>query len=119
MSRMIRLGDIAHARSGDKGNHANIGVIAYTEAGRAFLERELTAEKVKAYFRSLAPEKVERFALPKLFAFNFVLWNVLGGGASDSLRTDTQGKALATALLEMELNEPEELAAMAPPPPKT
>jgi hypothetical protein len=112
---MIRLGDIAHGRSGDKGNHANIGVIAYTEAGRAYLETALTGDKVKSYFRSLSPDKVERFALPKLFAFNFVLWNVLGGGASDSLRTDTQGKALATALLEMELPEPDGLAAMLPP----
>jgi hypothetical protein len=113
---MIRLGDIAHGRSGDKGNHANIGVIAYTLAGHAYLERVLSGEKVKAYFESLSPEKVERFSLPKLFAFNFVLWSVLGGGASDSLRTDTQGKALATALLEMELPDPENLASMLPPP---
>jgi hypothetical protein len=112
---MIRLGDIAHGRSGDKGNHANIGLIAYTPAGRDFLEKEVTVEKVKAYFQSLDPGKVERFALPRLYAFNFVLWNVLGGGASDSLRTDTQGKALATALLEMQLPDPENLAAMLPP----
>lgn len=112
---MIRLGDIAHGRSGDKGNHANIGLIAYTPAGMDFLETEVTAEKVKAYFQSLEPDKVDRFALPRLFAFNFVLWNVLGGGASDSLRTDTQGKALATALLEMRLPDPENLAAMLPP----
>ncbi|MEO6095789.1 MAG: hypothetical protein ABIW76_08925 [Fibrobacteria bacterium] len=115
---MIRLGDIAHGRSGDKGNHANIGVIAYTSEGHAFIQRMLTAESVKAYFRSLAADKVERFDLPRLFAFNFVLWNALGGGASDSLRTDTQGKALATALLEMELPDPANLAAMLPPPPR-
>ena len=114
---MIRLGDIAHGRSGDKGNHANIGVIAYTAAGHAFLARELTAGKVKDYFRSLSPDKVERFDLPRLFALNFVLWNALGGGASDSLRTDTQGKALATALLEMEMPDPQGLEAMLPPPP--
>lgn len=114
---MMRLGDIAHGRSGDKGNHANIGVIAYTAAGHAYLARELTAEKVKDYFRSLSPEKVDRFDLPRLFAFNFVLWNALGGGASDSLRTDTQGKALATALLEMEMPDPPGLAGMLPPPP--
>ncbi|HKP95253.1 MAG TPA: hypothetical protein VJ385_05795 [Fibrobacteria bacterium] len=111
---MIRLGDIAHGRSGDKGNHANIGLIAFTAAGRDFLEREVTAERVKTYFRDLGPDRVERFALPRLYAFNFMLWNALGGGASDSLRTDTQGKALATALLEMELPEPENLAAMLP-----
>lgn len=114
---MIRLGDIAHGRSGDKGNHANIGVIAYTREGHAYIERMLTADSVKTYFRSLAADKVERFDLPRLFAFNFVLWNALGGGASDSLRTDTQGKALATALLEMELPDPANLAAMLPSPP--
>ncbi|MDB5104332.1 MAG: hypothetical protein JWP91_2021 [Fibrobacteres bacterium] len=113
--KKIRLGDIAHGRSGDKGNHANIGVIAYTLAGHDHLATALSGDKVKAYFHSLSPEKVDRFDLPRLFAFNFVLWNVLGGGASDSLRTDTQGKALATALLEMELPEPENLAAMLPP----
>jgi hypothetical protein len=111
---MIRLGDIAHGRSGDKGNHANIGIIAYTAAGRDFLDRELTAEKVSAFFRSVGPERVERHALPKLNAFNFVLRNALGGGASESLRTDTQGKAFATALLEMRLPDPENLAAMLP-----
>ncbi len=112
---MIRLGEIAHGRSGDKGNHANIGVIAYTREGAAFLDPILTGDKVKAYFKTLTPDKVDRFDLPKLFAFNFVLWNVLGGGASDSLRTDTQGKALATALLEMELPDPPNLSAMLPP----
>lgn len=115
---MIRLADIAHARSGDKGNHANIGLIAYTAEGFAFLEKAVPAEAVKTYFHALEAAKVERFALPNLFAFNFVLWNALGGGASDSLRTDTQGKALATALLEMELAEPENLAAMLPPGPQ-
>jgi hypothetical protein len=115
---MIRLGDIAHGRSGDKGNHANIGVIAYTREGHAYLERMLTADAVKVYFRILAADKVERFDLPRLFAFNFVLWNALGGGASDSLRTDTQGKALATALLEMELPDPANLASMLPLPPR-
>jgi hypothetical protein len=111
----LRLGDIAHARSGDKGNHANIGVIAYTAGGYAFLEKELTGSRVRDYFQSLGPEKVERFALPKLRAFNFLLSNVLGGGASDSLRTDTQGKVLATALLEMEMPEPADRGNLFPP----
>jgi hypothetical protein len=112
---MIRLGDIAHGRSGDKGDHANIGLIAFTTAGYAYLEKAVTAGKVHSYFKSLEPKKVDRFELPMLQAFNFVLWNVLGGGASDSLRTDTQGKALATALLEMELPDPINLADMLPP----
>lgn len=112
---MIRLRDIAHGRSGDKGDHANIGIAAFTPAGFAFLEKELSADRVKAYFGYLGPGRVERFALPKLRAFNFVLWNVLGGGASDSLRTDTQGKLLATALLEMEIPDPEDPQAMQAP----
>ena len=112
----LHLRYIAHARSGDKGNHANIGVIAYTEAGYRFLERELTAERVGHFFRALGPEKVERFALPNLLAFNFLLRNVLAGGASESLRTDSQGKALATALLEMPLQAPVNLEAMLPIP---
>jgi hypothetical protein len=112
---MIHLKDIAHGRSGDKGDHANIGIIAYTRAGHAFLERELTADKVKDWFHALGPSRVERYGLPLLYAFNFVLRDALGGGASDSLRTDTQGKALATALLEMPLPEPGNLADMLPP----
>jgi hypothetical protein len=111
---MIRLKDIAHGRSGDKGDHANIGIVAYTPAGHAFLERELTAAKVRDWFHALRPSQVERFALPKLCAFNFLLRDVLGGGASDSLRTDTQGKILATALLEMPLPDPPDASAMRP-----
>jgi hypothetical protein len=115
---MIRLGDIAHGRSGDKGSHANIGVIAYTEKGFAFLEQELTARRVQDYFRDLRPAIVERFDLPKLLAFNFMLYDVLAGGASESLRTDSQGKVLATALLEMPMPKPGNLAAMLPGPGK-
>jgi hypothetical protein len=99
----IRLGDVATARSGDKGNHASIGVVANSEAAYAFLERELTAERVARYFASLGATRVERFELPKVGAFNFVLYNCLAGGASRSLRIDTQGKLLGTAILEMEL----------------
>lgn len=111
---MIRLKDIAHGRSGDKGNHANIGVIAYTPAGFVFLDAHLPASKVRDYFRSLQAESVERYALPGIHAFNFLLRNILGGGASESLRTDSQGKVLATALLEMELPVPQNLEAMLP-----
>lgn len=112
---MIQLKDIAHGRSGDKGDHANIGILAYTREGHAFLARELTAEKVRDWFHALRPSRVERFELARLPGFNFLLRDVLGGGASDSLRTDTQGKVLATALLEMPLPEPSNLEAMRPP----
>jgi hypothetical protein len=104
----ISLGDIAHARSGDKGNHANIGVVAYTPDGFEFLQRELTAERVAAYFIGLGCTKVDRFELPKVGALNFLLHNALAGGASQSLRIDTQGKLLGTAILDLPLPAPSE-----------
>jgi hypothetical protein len=108
----IQLGQIAHARSGDKGNHANIGVVAYTSAGFDFLQRELTADRVAAFFTSLGATQVERFELPKIGALNFLLYNALAGGASQSLRIDTQGKLLGTLVLGLELSRPDNLAAM-------
>jgi hypothetical protein len=102
----IRLGDLASARSGDKGNHANLGVVAKTPADYEFLVRELTAERVQAFFAGLGLERVERFELPRVGALNFVLYNALGGGAGQSLRIDTQGKLLGTAALEIELPRP-------------
>lgn len=95
------LSDIAHGRSGDKGNHANIAIIAYTAAGYAWLKAHLTAERVADYFRPLGLTQVERFEADNLHALNFVLRDVLRGGASQSLRSDTQGKTLALALLQM------------------
>ena len=115
MSDTIRLGDIAHARSGDKGNHANIGVIAWTPAGFDYLKRVLTESRVAEFFLPLRPRAVERFLLPRIGAFNFLLHGVLAGGASRSLRIDTQGKTLAIALLEMRLPRPENIDAMRPP----
>ena len=98
-----RLGDLAHARSGDKGNRANIGVVANDDQAFAWLLDRLSELVVAEYLAPLRPGKVRRYALPNLLAFNFVIDNVLGGGASRSLRLDTQGKALATALLELRL----------------
>lgn len=103
-----RLGDIAHGRSGDKGNHANIAVLAYTPAGFDWMREHLTAEVVKNYFAPLGPSSVERYEVPNLNAFNFFLRDVLAGGASRSLRIDTQGKTLALALLEMPVELPVE-----------
>src|SRR5213592_2157632 len=96
----IALSTIAHGRSGDKGNHANIAVIAYTAAGFAWLREHLTAEVVTSYFAPLQPSKVMRYEAANLLAVNFVLHDVLAGGASRSLRLDTQGKTLALALLQ-------------------
>jgi hypothetical protein len=100
-----KLGAIAVARSGDKGNHANIGVVAQSAQAYELLQPYLTADRVAAYFRSLHPSRVVRFELPNIHAFNFVLYDVLDGGASRSLRIDTQGKLLGTALMEMELSD--------------
>ena len=98
-----RLGDLAHARSGDKGDRANIGVVAHDELGYAWLQDRLTESVVAEYLGPLQPGKVRRYELPNLLAFNFVIDNALGGGASRSLRLDTQGKALGVALLELRL----------------
>ena len=99
----MKLSQIAHARSGDKGNHANIGVVANDAASFEILRNELTAERVQKFFRGLGVSRVERFELPRIGALNFVLYNALAGGASQSPRLDTQGKLLGTAILELEL----------------
>jgi hypothetical protein len=101
MSETLNLAHIAHGRSGDKGNHANIAVIAYTAHGFAWLKEKLTPEIVQNYFLLLKPTRVERFEAPNLRALNFLLYDVLAGGASRSLRSDNQGKTLALALLRM------------------
>jgi hypothetical protein len=114
----FRLRDIAHGRSGDKGNHANVAVLAYTDAGYAWLHQHLTTEVVAGYFRALGPSRVVRYEAANLKALNFVLYDVLAGGASGSLRTDTQGKTLALALLQMPIERPEECEAMLRPSPR-
>jgi hypothetical protein len=111
----IRLGQIAHARSGDKGSSVNVGVIAYTAAGYELLKQKLTAAAVEAFFRARGVASVTRYELPNLLALNFILHNILHPGGSLSLRTDAQGKALGQALLEMELAlSPDELARCLP-----
>jgi hypothetical protein len=112
---IVSLSTLAHGRSGDKGNHANVAVIAYTDAGYAWLNDHLTAERVQSYFAPLGLTGVERFAVPNIRAWNFLLYDVLAGGASRSLRSDTQGKTLAVALLRMPIEVPEELLAQVAP----
>ena len=109
---MCCLGTIATARSGDKGNHANVAVIARCNASYQYLEQVLTTDRVTTFFESLGIRNVERFELPKLGALNFLLYDALAGGASRSLRIDTQGKLLGTAILELTLPCPENLAEM-------
>lgn len=102
MSR-IRLREIAHGRSGDKGDAANIGIIANDQIGYEIIEKHLTEEKVKKHFEGICLGKVERFEMPNIRALNFLLHNTLGGGGTVSLKHDAQGKTLAAALLRMEL----------------
>ncbi len=103
MPDTIKLSEIAHARSGDKGNHANVGVISLSDEAFDHLKAELTAEVVADYFKPLGPTRVERFEMPGIRAFNFLLHDVLAGGASRSLRVDSQGKTLGLALLEIDI----------------
>ena len=99
----IKLIDIAHGISGDKGDAANIGLIAYDDKGFEIIKKYLTAERVKNHFEGICHGDVERFELPNLRALNFLLHNTLGGGGTVSLKHDAQGKTLAAALLRMEI----------------
>ena len=103
----IRLLDIAHARSGDKGDTVNIGLIAREARFYPLLVEKVTAERVKEHFAELCKGNVERFELPNLGALNFLLHESLGGGGTVSLRTDAQGKTFSTALLRMEIEAPD------------
>ena len=99
----VQLVKLAHARSGDKGDTANVGVIALREAIYPILVREVTSERVKNHFKEICKGEVERFELPNLGALNFLLHESLGGGGTLSLMTDAQGKTFSTALLRMEI----------------
>ncbi|MGA9120523.1 MAG: hypothetical protein WB699_14260 [Bacteroidota bacterium] len=103
---IVRLRDIAHARSGDKGDMANVGVIAYREEVYPFLLKYLSIDRVRKHFEGIALGSVERFELPNLWALNFLLHNALGGGGTVSLKLDAQGKTLGSALLRMEIDVP-------------
>jgi hypothetical protein len=94
---------LAHARSGDKGDTANIGLLAREPRYYPVLVREVTADRVKAHFGSLCEGEVERFELPNLGALNFLLHRSLGGGGTVSLRLDAQGKTYSAALLRLEI----------------
>ena len=105
----IELLKLAHARSGDKGDTANVGVIALRDEFYPLLVREVTTERVKKHFGAMVKGTVERFELPNLKALNFLLHESLGGGGTLSLMTDAQGKTFSTALLRMriEINDDE------------
>jgi len=103
----VRLVDIAHARSGDKGDTANVGVIALEREWYPILARELTERRVADHFRGVITGDVKRYELPNLGALNFLLHGALDGGGTLSLKTDAQGKVFSTALLRMVLDVPD------------
>lgn len=111
----VRLLDLCHARSGDKGKHCNIGVIAWKPEYYPVLERELTPARVKAHFGDLVRGEVRRYELPNLQALNFVVEDALDGGGTRSLRLDAQGKAMCEALLMMEIEVEEAIACTVSP----
>lgn len=107
----IQLLKLAHARSGDKGDTANIGLIALKPEYYPVLVKEVTTERVKRHFAEICHGEVERYELPNLGALNFLLHHSLGGGGTLSLKTDAQGKTLSAALLRMEIEVDEKQGA--------
>ena len=99
----MKLYEIAHARTGDKGNISTISVIAYDEADYPLLLEQVTEERVQTQFKKIGATKVERYPLPNLGALNFVLYNTLGGGVTRSLALDAHGKSLSGLMLELEV----------------
>jgi hypothetical protein len=105
----VLLRDIAHARSGDKGDASNVGLIAATPALYEVIRREVTSERVKAHFAQVCRGPVDRYEVPNLNALNFILHDALGGGGTESLKTDAQGKTHAQGLLMMAIEVPDDL----------
>ena len=106
----VQLVDLAHARSGDKGDTANVGVIAYELEHYELLRDQVTTDRVKIHFGAMVRGDVERFELPNLGALNFLLHGALGGGGTMSLMNDAQGKVFSTALLRMVVEVPDDIA---------
>jgi hypothetical protein len=108
--KKVPLYAMAHARSGDKGDASNVGVLAYDDRAFAILREQLTAEAVKAHFGDLVAGDVERYEMPNLRALNFILHDSLGGGGSASLKTDAQGKTHGMAMLRLQIEVPDDYA---------
>lgn len=105
----VKLDRVAHARSGDKGDASNVGLIAMSPGLYAVIREQATAERVKEHFREVCRGKVDRYELPNILALNFILHDSLGGGGTESLKNDAQGKTHAQGLLQMEVEIPDEL----------
>jgi hypothetical protein len=108
MPRTVRLDEIAYARSGDKGDDANVGIWAKSDAAYTVMRGVLTTERVKEHFAAVCEGTVTRYELPNLRALNFILGNSLAGGGSGSMRTDAQGKTFGRGLLYMEIEVPDD-----------
>jgi hypothetical protein len=106
MVSRVKLARIAHARSGDKGDASNVGLIANSPALYEVVRREVTAERVRAHFRGVCRGEVDRYEVPNLLALNFILHDSLGGGGTASLKNDAQGKTHGQGLLEMVIDVP-------------
>lgn len=106
--KKLRLHQMAHARSGDKGDGSNVGLLAYDARGYEILRNAVTAERVKAHFGEIVAGQVDRYEVPNLRGLNFILHDSLGGGGSASLWTDAQGKTHGMALLLMEIEVPDD-----------
>lgn len=105
----VKLKQLAYSRSGDKGDGSNVGVVANSQAIYDFLKQNLTPARVKQHFQAICFGDVKRYEAPNLLALNFILHDSLGGGGSESLKTDAQGKTHGLGMLEMELDVPESL----------
>lgn len=103
----LKLREICHSRAGDKGDASTLSLIVYNQANYGLIEREVTAAKVKGFFKEIVKGEVERYELPQLGALSFKLNSALGGGASRSTRIDGHGKSLSSILLSLEIEKPE------------
>ncbi|MDJ0837208.1 MAG: hypothetical protein QNK37_11875 [Acidobacteriota bacterium] len=108
--KKIKLMDIAHARSGDKGDGSNVGLIAYTDAGYDIIREQVTADRVKQHYHKICLGSVDRYEMPNLKALNFILHDSLGGGGTESIKTDAQGKTHGMGILSMEVEVPDDFA---------
>lgn len=111
--KTIQLRQIAHARSGDKGDSSNVGLLADDSKAYEIIKAAVTADRVKAHFGNMVKGPVDRYELPNLLGLNFILHDSLGGGGSESLKNDAQGKTHAQALLLMQIEVPDELEVRA------
>ena len=106
--KKVKLSQIAHARSGDKGDGSNVGLIAYSDRGYTIIREMVTVERVKQHFHKICLGDVDRYEIPNLKALNFILHDSLGGGGTESVKTDAQGKTHGMGILEMEIEVPED-----------